>query len=39
MFSCSRNVHVTFMDKPQLKIIIFQNYALSGKAFNGTVMN
>ena len=26
MFSCSRNSQVTFEEKPQLKIISFQNY-------------
>ena len=26
MFSCGRNAHVTFLAKPQLRIISFQNY-------------
>ena len=46
IFSCSRNVQVTFEEKPQLKIISFPNFkhwylikTWSGKAFNGLVVN
>jgi len=28
MFSCSGNAQVTFVEKPQMKIISFQNYKL-----------
>ena len=49
IFSCSRNAQITFSEKPQLKIIGFQNYKhwylihtwsdQSDIAFNGTIVN
>ena len=46
MFFCGRIVQVTFVEKPPLKIISFQNHSqwylihtLSDKSFNGTVGN
>ena len=45
MFTCSRNALATIVLKPQLKIIIFENYKhcllsySSDKAFNGTFLN
>ena len=46
MFSCIKNMQVTFVEKTQLKIICFPNYkhwylihTLSDKAFKGTVVN
>ena len=44
MFSCNRNAEVTFIEKPELKIIWFKITSMNVKfmldqAFNGTVVN
>jgi len=46
MFSCSRNAQITFGEKPQIKIISFQNctheyliHTWTEKSFKGTIVN